>query len=222
MSAVDAFFEDADQWPAVHDAYRDGIHNDIRRILEVIPPQDLVVQLDVCEEVVDLTLGERRYQSFYPERTFEEKFAAHMKLLTELGGGVPEELRLGVHWCYGTWGGWPMIAMKDLQLCVDLSNALVSDIGRRVDYMHMPVARTTDPDFYAPLDDLDIGDTRVYLGMVHHQDGVDGFRSRLEVVRNHLDDFGIGAVCGFGREDPAELGDIVSLHRECAGLLAAA
>jgi len=219
MSAVDCYFGDAEEWPTVHDAYREGILADLRTILEVIPPDDLVVQLDVCEEVVDLTLGDRRYQSFYPKRTFDEKFTAHLGLLMDLGRGVPDELPLGIHWCYGTWGGWPMVAMKDLRLCVDLSNSLVSEIGRRIDYVHMPVARTTDAAFYAPLDALDIGETKVYLGMVHHEDGIDGFRSRLEVVREHLDDFGIGAVCGFGREDPAELGDIVSLHRECAELL---
>jgi hypothetical protein len=114
-----------------------------------------------------------------------------------------------------------MIGRKDLRLCVDLANVIVSATRRHVDYVHMPVARTTDPRFFEPLADLDIGDTRVYLGMVHHQDGLEGFRARAEAARRYLDEFGIGAVCGFGREDPAELGDIVGLHATCGRALAA-
>lgn len=221
MSAVDCYFEDAGQWPVAYAAYRDAILSDIDEILGRMPAADLVVQFDVAEEVVDLALGDRPYHPYSPRRTFDEKFASHIKLLTELGERVPGDVRLGYHWCYGTWGGWPMIAMRDLRLCVDLSNSLISQIARHVDYVHMPVARTSDLAFYAPLNDLDIGDTRVYLGMIHHEDGVSGFASRMEAARRYLRDFGIGAVCGYGRSDPDEVGDVVALHRECAAMLAA-
>jgi hypothetical protein len=112
-----------------------------------------------------------------------------------------------------------MIDMKDLRLCVDLANEIASRTQRHIDYFHMPVARTTDPNFFEPLQDLNVGDSRIYLGIVHPTDTAGDFRDRIDTARQFLGDFGIGAVCGFGREDPAELGDIIGLHVTCASVL---
>ena len=48
--------------------------------------------------------------------------------LVDLAAAVPENVPLGLHWCYGTWGGWPMTEMPNLELCVRLSNAAVARI----------------------------------------------------------------------------------------------
>jgi hypothetical protein len=222
MSAIDTFFEDPEQWPIAHAAYRDAVRREIQTILETVPAEELTIQLDVCQEVIDLATGDAKSESWFPDRTFEEKFTAQTRLVAELAEVVPSEVRLGVHLCYGTWGGWPMIDMKDLRLCVDLANEIATRTQRHIDYFHMPVARTTDPNFFEALRDLNVGDTRVYLGIVHPTDTADDFRDRIDTARQFLDDFGIGAVCGFGREDPAELGDIIGLHETCASVLSAA
>ena len=86
-------------------------------------------------------MGERNFLPFWPHSTVEEKFRRHTELLPELSQTVPQEVLLGYHWCYGTWGGWPMSEMQDLRLCVELSNAAVAAAGRQVDYVHMPVVR---------------------------------------------------------------------------------
>jgi hypothetical protein len=112
-----------------------------------------------------------------------------------------------------------MTAMADLRLCVDLSNDTVPRAGRRVDYVHMPVPVDPGPEFFAPLADLDIGDTKVYLGLVHHEDGIEGARRRIALAGEVLPEFGIAAVCGYGREDPAAVGDVLALHRACAAEL---
>ena len=112
-----------------------------------------------------------------------------------------------------------MTAMENLDLCVRLSNEAVRRSPRRVDYVHMPVTRHAGEGFFAPLQDLDIGETRVFLGLVHHTDGVEGFRLRAELARRHLDRFGIASVCGYGRVDPAELPHILAVHRDCAAEL---
>jgi hypothetical protein len=83
----------------------------------------------------------------------------------------------------------------------------------------VPVTRHPEPEFFAPLADLAIGDTRVFLGIVHHTDGVDGFRHRAGLARRYLDRFGISSVCGYGRVDPAELPHILAVHRDCAAEL---
>jgi len=63
-------------------------------------------------------------------------------------------------------------------------------------------------------------DTRVFLGLVHPQDGLEGAQRRIDLAKKYLTDFGIGAVCGFGRENPRELGNILDVHKEAARALA--
>jgi hypothetical protein len=67
-----------------------------------------------------------------------------------------------------------MTETDDLRLCVDESNDTVLCSGRRV-----------------------------LIGLVNHDDGLAGARRRVELAGAVLDDFGVAAVCGYGREDPA-------------------
>ena len=62
--------------------------------------------------------------------------------------------------------------------------------------------------------DLDAGDTRVFLGMIHHDDELEHFRARVAHAREHLNDFGIAGPCGYGRVDSAELPGVLRAHRE--------
>ena len=222
-SVVMSFFADPAQWSEARRAYLERMEREVAVMLEAIPPADLTVQWDVCFEIMDLSTGEEeRYYAFWPPASLGERFEQHAQTLGELAGMVPAEAHLGFHWCYGTWGGWPMTAMEDLAVCVRMSNEAVRRSPRRVDYVHMPVIREPEDDFFAPLRDLAIGSARVFLGLVHHTDGVEGFRRRTGLARHHLDSFGISSVCGYGRVDPAELPRILAVHRDCAVDLARA
>jgi hypothetical protein len=218
-SAIDGFFDDAEQWPELYTAYLDGIRGEIRKLLGVIPPEELVIQWDVAWEFVDMAMGSRNFFKFWPKLTPEEKFQRHAEQLDALGEGIPDEALLGFHWCYGTWGGWPMTAMADLDLCVRMSNEAARRVGRRVDYVHMPVIRHPDDAFFVALDRLDVGDTKVFLGMVHHTDGIEDFRRRRDLARAHLAGFGIGSVCGYGRVEPELLPEILRIHAQDAAEL---
>ncbi len=211
-SAIDGFFDDPGQWPQLYAAYVDGIRREIATILETVPADELVIQWDVAWELVDLAMGERNFFRFWPKLTPEQKLERHAEQLDELGQGIPDETLLGFHWCYGTWGGWPMTAMTDLELCVRMSNEAKRRVGRRLDYVHMPVVRQPDEAFFAPLDDLELGDTKVFLGLVHHTDGIEDFRRRRDLARRHLSGFGIASVCGYGRVEPALLPEILRIH----------
>ena len=215
-SSIDGCFEDPDQWPDLYVAYIEGIRGEIRKALETIPAEELVIQWDVALEFLDLFMGEKRWLRFWPKLTPEEKFQRHAEQLDELWQGIPDETLLGVHWCFGTWGGWPMAALPDLELCVRMSNEAKRRFRRRLDYVHMPVVREPDEAFFAPLDRLDIGDTKVFLGMVHHTDGIEDFRRRRDLARKHLSSFGIGSVCGYGRLNPKQLHDVLRIHAEDA------
>jgi hypothetical protein len=211
-SAVDPWFDDPAQWPEIYAAYVDGIKREIDKLLEVAPASDLVFQWDCANEIVDLGMGEANAMKWYPQISVEEKFERHVEQLGALGDAIPHEALLGFHWCYGTWGGWPSVAMHDLEVCVRFSNEAVRRVNRRIDYVHMPVLPHATEAFFAPLSGLAVGDTRVFLGLVHHTDGIDDYRRRRDLARKYLPEFGIASVCGYGRVNPDEVRGILDLH----------
>jgi hypothetical protein len=220
VSAIDGFFESADDRERAHRAYEQAIAKNVQEILAVVPAEDILFQIDFCIEVIDAAIGDETYYPFWEDRTYAEKLALHLGELTSLEDVFPEEAPLGIHLCFGTWGGWPMVDMKDLSLCVELANKAVAMSHRHLDFIHMPVDVTSADAFYAPLADLDVGDTRIYLGLVHHhEESSDAFSARVATAKKYLSDFGVAAVCGYGRVNPDEAGDIFKMHIECADLL---
>ena len=85
----------------------------------------------------------------------------------------------------------------------------------------MPVPRDRDDDaYFRPLADLDPGGARVFLGLVHHTDGLDGLKRRLATAPRHLDASGVATECGFGRRPPEQVPALLELHRRARDLLA--
>jgi hypothetical protein len=213
-SAIDGFFP-SPLWPRMHRAYEDAIQNEIARVLEVIPADELAVQFDVCMEIIDLSFGDAVGLPLWPQETYAEKFERHSANFAPLGAAVPDDRVLfGYHLCYGTLHGWPMSDIEDLGICVEVANAAVAKTGRRVDYIQMPVIKDPEDAFFSPLAGLDVGETVINLGMVHG-DGVDGFRNRAQLASRHLPRFGISSVCGFGREPHVNMPGVLQLHHDC-------
>jgi hypothetical protein len=212
-SAFTSYFDDPKDWPQMAEAYEDAFRRDIQEILEKVPPDDLVIQIDVCVELRDLKGG----LPGSPPRP--NKLEETAEAVARLGMHVPSGVAFGVHWCYGTLGGWPIVRIEDLDLCTRLSNATVKSLGRAVDYIHMPVLRQAEDAYFAPLKNLNTGDARIYLGIIHHTDGMEGFRRRLQVARRHLRDFGVASVCGYGRLSAEETRAAFELHRDAGAWL---
>jgi hypothetical protein len=84
----------------------------------------------------------------------------------------------------------------------------------------MPIPRHVADDYFEPLSELDVGDTKVFLGMVHHTDGVEGFTARLDVAERHLaPGFGVASVCGYGRLSADETRGALRVHRDIGEVL---
>ncbi len=130
---------------------------------------------------------------------------------------IPQEVLVGYHLCYGTFPEWPMYEARDMGVLVRMANHAVAVAGRPVDWLHLAgprYLRSEDDRFFAPLDDLDIGDTRVYLGIVLPLDGIPGLRRRAATASRHLEAFGVALYCGF-RTQPGEDGwDAMRVHRD--------
>jgi hypothetical protein len=214
-SAVMGFFARPEDWPVVYDAYRRAIRSEVSQIATAIPHEDLVIQWDIASEVRDVLAGDRPLLAWSPQTSLEEKWQRHLGDMSHLSGDIPEDVVLGYHFCFGTWGGWPKSDAPDMAVCVRLANEAVARAGRRVDYVHMPVMPNADDAFFAPLRDLAIGGTRPYLGIVL-DDGLDAFERRARAANRYLPDFGIASYCGWGREDPSSVPSILASLRDSA------
>jgi hypothetical protein len=214
-SAVMGFFARPADWPIVYDAYRRAIRNEVAQIVEAIPHEDLVIQWDIASEVRDILAGDAPLLPWSPQTSLEEKWQRHLSDMEHLSRDIPEDVGLGYHFCFGTWGGWPKSIAPDMGVCVRLANEAVIRAGRRVDYVHMPVMPNADDAWFAPMDRLAIGDTWPFLGIVL-DDGLDAFERRARVAHQYLADFGIASYCGWGREDPARVPTLLGNLRDSA------
>jgi len=212
-SIVEHYFRNPADYPIVKPAYEQALRDEIAMLCDQIPPSDLAIQFDAASEILDI-------QDFYDWTGNDDKFERQISAVGRVSPQIPSEVMLGYHWCYGTLGGWPITPLESLDLCTRLSNRAVELAGRRVDFIHMPVPKErTDDAFYAPLEQLKIGDTKMYLGIVHHDDEPGGFEKRLHAARQHLDDFGVGSVCGYGRRPESELPAVLEAHRQAAAAM---
>lgn len=190
------FFPEPDDQPVIARAYERGLQRTVTRILEHVPADDLVIQLDYCVEVLAIINSRNRATRF--EALTSTEYLAPM---TE---AIVDDVRLGFHLCFGTWGGWPVGEVDDVGPVVEMANAIVANTPRRVDFVHLPVMPGADEHYFGPLSGLDIGDTTVFLG-VELGDGVEAMCRRAEIARGYLPEFGYAHFCGYGRDQPDDV-----------------
>jgi hypothetical protein len=186
---------------AIEPAYEAAMVREIQAMCDAIPHKDLCIQWDVCTEmiIVDGQLpGRFKYKA--SKADILERFE-------RLGDAVPRDVELGFHLCYGDMDAKHMVQPKDSSKLVELANDLVKTVKRPITYIHMPVPiDRTDDDYFKPLEELRLpSDTKLYLGVVHAQDGVDGTRKRIAAAQRHVSDFGVGSECGIARSRGVEL-----------------
>lgn len=215
VDATKGFFPDPADHPVVMRAYERAIQGEIREMLRNIPAADLTIQWDFCIEILEILGARERHLDSVGGAPLplssEELFGKYTSkdYLAPMTEAIPDDVPIGYHLCYGTWGGWPMTEVEDIGLCVRLANSLAANTPRRVDFFHLPVMRDADEAFFRPLRDLEIGDARVFLGL-ELADGVDEMIRRAETARKFLPDFGVAHYCGYGRETPDRVRELLT------------
>jgi hypothetical protein len=209
-SALNAFKADfAHDYPIAERGFEELVTRELARLTDAIPPQDLAIQWDLAYETQDIE-GVLAWTS----DGAWERFAGPVTRLTRL---IPEEVLVGYHLCYGTFPEWPMYEARDYGVLVRMANHAVAESGRRVDWLHMAgprYLRSEEDRFFEPLTGLDVGDTRVFLGIVLPLDGIPGLRRRHATASKYLDDFGVAMYCGFGRQPGQDGEQTMREHRE--------
>jgi hypothetical protein len=204
-------FPDPQDLARIRPGFEAALAAEVAAIVEKIPHMDLAIQWD-CAWELQAVCGAGKA---VPQELEVETHALPIGRLSKV---IPQDVQLGFHFCFGTFGGWPAFAPDDLARPVELINAAVASAGRRVDWVHIPTLDRDDEKFYAPLQRLNAGGARVYLGAIHTMATL---KQRLDVARKFLPDFGLAAYCGFGRTPPGEMPRILQDHLaalEIAGL----
>ena len=192
----------------VEPIYRERLFSELDEILAAVPHRDLAIQWDVSTE-----MGQWegvRHAHFPDVRTgVIERLAIHCNR-------VPRDVELGVHLCYGSYGGRHWKEPESTANMVEVHNRLAARLERPIDYLHMPVpADRSDDAYFAPLAGLKLGPkTKLFLGLVHDSDGVEGTRKRIDAAARYARDFGIATECGFGRRPPETIPGLLRVHAE--------
>lgn len=215
-SAVRVFLRGENDFAVVAPALRAAMVREVAQIVKSIPPEELTIQWDSCVEVLAMEAGAGNVL-FGWELPGDplQRFTAD---LSELTAGIPAAVAVGLHLCYGDLGQRHFVQPKDLGILVGMTNAAGREIGRRIDYAHMPVpSERTDDAFFAPLGRLQLGEGVLYAGLIHGTDGVAGARRRLATLkRNYRGNIGIAAECGLGRRPLSTIASLLEIHREIA------
>jgi hypothetical protein len=211
-SALNAFKVNfAHDYAIVAAAFDELFGRELDRLLAEIPAEDLAIQWDVCYEVLDI---EGVVAWMGGGDAAWERFTGPAARLTRR---IPEDVLVGYHLCYGTFPQWPMHEARDMGTLVRMANHAVAESGRRVDWLHLAgpkYLRSEDDRFFAPLAELDIGDTWPFLGIVLPVDGVPGLRRRHTTAKRYLADFGVAMYCGFGRQPGRDGRETMQDHRD--------
>lgn len=205
----------------MRDAYAAALPAEIAKICAAIPHRDLVIQWDVawvtlaidCDDIVpNSPLNFRPFGGTPMERYLGQTNA----ILRE----IPNDVITGIHLCYGDFNHRHFVEPKDLAVVVDMMNRSVAAAPRSIDYFHVPVPRDrTDDAYFAPLKNLAIGDTKLYIGLIHHTDGIEGTLKRLATAKKYIQDFGIATECGLGRRPRETLPALLEIHKRAAAAL---
>ncbi len=195
---------DLDSLSKIRDGYEAALRDEIIKLAEKIPHDDLAIQWDCATEVQDAYGAAPPL----PPETGVERNVGQVARLTPV---IPADVGVGFHFCFGTLGGWPRFAPADLGKTVDLVNAFVAAAGRPVTWVHIPLLDESSDTFLAPLAKLEPRGARVFLGAIHN---MQRFGARVAAARKYLPDFGVAAFCGFGRMPPAEMPRVLAEHLE--------
>jgi methionine synthase II (cobalamin-independent) len=140
--------------------------------------------------------------------------------MRRLCAGIPADVEVGIHLCYGDFAGRHFVEPKDATKMVEFANELARTATHKLAYIHMPVPiERSDDAFYRPFAELKLPQgTQLYLGVVHAKDGVAGTKARIAAAQRYVADFGVATECGMARARSEEIvRSLLKIHAEVCG-----
>jgi methionine synthase II (cobalamin-independent) len=217
--------------PDVYPVYAAAIAREVAEIVTAIPAADLAIQLDMATEFSYLEKvsmgGTAPFPWFVPDLAdgaqapVEAVVDAVCAMAAELAGTVPDAVELGFHLCYGDVAEKHFVEPADAGNLTAMANSLAAKVRRPVGFLQLPVPiERDDAAYFAPLANLALHpETRLFLGLVHHEDGTEGALRRIAAARPALAsaglvEFGVATECGFGRGPADRTAPLLQLHAQ--------
>jgi hypothetical protein len=211
LAAVKAFASARDM-AVLEQTYERTLRAEIDTICQRIPTEHLAFQFDVCWEIEIIECCTPRYWS--NDCDDRDESAARV---ARIAAAVPDGVELGFHLCYGDYEHRHFMQPASTAVMVDLANRIAARLARPINWLHLPVPQDRDDiAYFAPLSELTPPE-RLYLGLVHHDDGVEGARRRAVTAAKVVNRFGVATECGMGRTPPQQ---VPALFTIIGGLLA--
>jgi hypothetical protein len=218
-SGIRPFLTNADDFGPMWAGYAEALRREVMDLTDCIPASDLVVQWDICMEVLAIEAGDT-HEGLFPWSPGSDPMARYIDAVTMAANLVPSRTLMGLHLCYGDLGHRHLIEPPNLAVVARMADAAAAAIERPIDYYHMPVPRDrADDAYFEPLDNFNPGDARLYLGLIHVTGGVDTSLGLLETAKRHAQGFGVATECGFGRRAPETMPELIDVHRKIAALI---
>ena len=220
LNVVRGFVEDDGVCAQVDPLYEERMLQSLQRIQENIPASDLAIQWDLPTEIAVLEYERGGTQDKYWTPYFSPVKSDIFDRLSRLASAVGPDVRMGYHICYGDFGHAHFVQPADTELMVYMANTIVQMIKsvHEVAYIHMPVPKDRiDEAYYQPMANLELQDTKLFLGVVHANDE-SGTRKRLETAMAvYPDIYGVSTECGLGRTLPEDISSVLEI---CASVTA--
>lgn len=214
LSVVRGFVEDDRVCAQVDPLYEQRLLQAVRNIQDRVPPSELSIQWDLPTEIAILEHERGNIDDRYWKPYASPVKDDILQRLVRLAADVSPDAEMGYHLCYGDFGHEHFVQPSDMNLLVDLANAIVAKVGplHRIAYFHMPVPKKRkDERYFSPLKGLELHGAKLFLGLVHAHDE-HGTRERLDVARTIYPAIaGIGTVCGMGRTPREDVGSILEI-----------
>ncbi|MFE9575417.1 hypothetical protein ACFYO1_03455 [Nocardia sp. NPDC006044] len=133
--------------------------------------------------------------------------AAAGRAIARLVARAPHDSRFGVHLCYGSLEGKPVVSPRSAAPVVALTNAIARywPAGRHLDFIHLPIGdgkqASVRPRYYEPLGRLELPPTtRVIAGLAHPAQPLTQARQALAAAESAYGGLlDVASPCGLGR-----------------------
>ena len=196
IAPIGGFLAPEDQ-VRVEAPYEQAMLAEVEAIAAAIPHRDLSIQWDCAREFM--------FIEGLLQRPADDLWGWLGERIARQGAAVPRDVELGFHLCYGDRGHKHFVQPKDTGNLVAMASLAAQRVRRSIEFLHLPVPRDrTDDAYFAPLKQLQLHpETRLFLGLVHLTDGLEGARRRMAAASRFMPDYGVSTECGLGRR-PAE------------------
>jgi len=199
---------------AVEPVYTRALYAELRRIADAIPHDAFQVQWDTAVEFAWLERAVLGGVVLAP--WWEDVLDGVLLRLVDAAAHVPTDVPVGFHLCYGDVEEAHFVQPADAGVLASVVRGLLARSPRTIAYLHLPVPiERDDAAYFAPLADLALPEgTELYLGLVHHEDGVEGALRRIDAASSAVPRFGVATECGLGRGPAERMVPLLDLHRQ--------